>query len=63
MSRRWWEQEGIDHDKAKERAAESTTRDLVSDVESEAVSVDGWGRVSALSGVSGSSGKEWSGAE
>ena len=63
MSRRWWDQKGIDLETAKENAAESTTTDLDSEVESEAESEEGWGKVSASSGVSGSSGEEWSGAE
>ena len=56
VSRRWWEQEGIDLEMEKERAAESTTTDLESEAESEAESEEGWGEISASSGVSGSSG-------
>ena len=63
MSRRWWEQEGKDLDTAKERAAESTTTELELEEEYEAESEEGWGEVSASSGVSGSSEAEWSGAE
>ena len=40
VSRRWWEQEGIDLETAKERAAESTTTNSESEAESE----EGWGR-------------------
>ena len=61
--RRWWEQEGIDLEAAKERAAESKATDLESDSESEAKSEEGWGGISASSGVSRSSGAEWNGAE
>ena len=39
VSRRWWEQEGIDLETAKERVAEST----MTDSESEAESEEGWG--------------------
>ena len=44
---------------AKERAAESTTTESESELESE----EGWGEISASSGLSGSSGAEMSGAE
>ena len=63
VSRRWWEQEGKDLDTAKERAAESTTTVSDPEEEYEAESEEGWGEVSASSGVSGSSVAEWSGAE
>ena len=43
VSWRWWEQEGIDLETAKERAAESTTTDLESEAELEAESEEGWG--------------------
>ena len=46
MSQQWWEQEGIDLEKAKERAAETTTTDLESEAESEVESEEGWGVVS-----------------
>ena len=48
VSQRWWEQEGIDLEKAKGRAAETTTTNSESEVESE----EGWGG----GGVSGPSG-------
>ena len=69
VSRRWWDQEGIDLKAAKERAAEAIAMDLESesDLESEAEvemeSEVGGEERSASSGVSGSSGSEWSGAE
>ena len=53
VSRRWWEQAGIDLEGEKKRAAETVT-------ESESDS-DSGGEES--SGASGSSGAEWSGAE
>ena len=57
VSRRWWEQEGIDRETANERAAESKTIYSESEAESEAESEDRWGRgVSASSAVSVSSG-------
>ena len=72
VSRRWWEQKGIDLKTAKERAAEALATDLdsesVSEVELEAeVEVEaepeaGREERSTSSGVSGSSGAEWSGA-
>ena len=43
MSWRWWEQEGIDLETAKERAAESTTTDSYSEAESEEGRGGGWG--------------------
>ena len=43
VSRRWWEQEGIYLETAKERAAESTTTELESEEESEVESEEGWG--------------------
>ena len=67
VSRRWWDQKGIDWKTAKEWAAE-TDSELESEMESEAeVELDttqerrGEER-STSSGVSGSSGVEWSGA-
>ena len=72
MSRRWWEQKGIDLKTAKERAAETLERDSDSESESEVESeaeveveaeTEGGGEeISTSSGVSGSSGAEWSGA-
>ena len=38
VSRQWWEKEGIDLEKGKGRAVETTTMDLGSEAESEAVS-------------------------
>ena len=35
VSQQWWEQDGIDPEKAKRRAAETTTTDLELEVESE----------------------------
>ena len=62
MSRLWWEKEGIYLDMAKVMATETTMTDSESEVESEAESEEGWGGgVSESSGVSGSSGEEWSG--
>ena len=63
VSRRWWEQVGIDLEAAKERAADSTTTDSESEAELEADLEEGWGGISASSGVSRSSGEKWSGAE
>ena len=58
VSRRWLEKEGIDLEEAKETAAEAAATDSESDSESEAESEEGWGGISTLSGVSGSSGAE-----
>ena len=55
VSRRWWEQAGIDLEGEKKRAAEEAT-DLDSKLDS-----DSGGEES--SGASGSSGAEWSGVE
>ena len=67
LSQQLWEQEGIDLEAVKERAAEAIATDSESDAESEAESEaesdKGWGGISASSGVSGSSIAEWSGAE
>ena len=63
VSRRWWDQKGIDWKTAKERAAE-TDSESESEMESEAeaeVEAEEEER-STSSGVSGSSGAEWSGA-
>ena len=73
VSRRWWEQTGIDWKGARERAevaaesAEPGTKALT-DLESEADNttdgtVRGTGGEEASLGASGSSGAEWSGAE
>ena len=43
LSRRWWEQEGIDLEAAKERAAESTAKDSESEAELEEGSEEGGG--------------------
>ena len=67
VSQRWWEQEGIDLEVAKKRATDSTATSSESDSESEAESdlesEEGWVGISTSSGVSGSSGADWSGAE
>ena len=54
MSRRWWDQKGIDWEKAKARVA-------VTDSESETDTEEEEARSTAI-GVSGPSGAEWSGA-
>ena len=54
VSRRWWDQNGIDWDTAKERVAETDSESETDTEEEEAQST--------ASGVSGSSGAEWSGA-
>ena len=62
MSRRWWEQEGIDLKAAKEKVTEAiatdsdSESDLESEAEVEAESEEGGEEISASSGVSGSSG-------
>ena len=56
MSRRWWDQKGIDLETAKARAAAAET-DSESDIEKEEEEAR-----SKSSGVSGSSGAEYSGA-
>ena len=64
MSRRWWEQDGIDLEGAKKRAAGTTTR-LEPDSEEE-VDVESnrdSGGEDESQGESGSSGAEWSGAD
>ena len=53
MSRRWWDQKGIDWEKAKARVAETDSESETGTEEEEARST--------TSGVSGSSGAEWSG--
>ena len=62
MSRRWWEQDGIDLEGAKKRATETTTisePDLEEDVEVE--SNGDLGGEEESQGASGLSGAEWSG--
>ena len=64
VSRRWWEQDGIDLEGAKKQAAETTTR-LEPDSEEEA-DVDSTGDSCGeeeSQGANGSSGAEWSRAE
>ena len=58
MSWRWWDQKGIDWETAKSRAAET---DSESDAETDEEPEEEEAR-SISSGVSGSSGAEWSGA-
>ena len=43
VSRQWWKQEGIYLEKAKGRAAYTTTTDSESEAESEVQSEEGWG--------------------
>ena len=68
VSWRSWDQKGIDLKTAKERAADALATDLESEAELEAgVEVEAEPEVegeerSTSSGVSGSSGAEWSGA-
>ena len=64
VSRRWWEQKGIDLKTAKEQAAEAldTDSDSVSESEAEVEPKGGGEERSISSGVSGSSGAEWIGA-
>ena len=52
MSKRWWDQKGIDWEKAKERVVETEAESETNTEEEEA-----W---STSSGGSGSSGAEWS---
>ena len=54
MSRRWWDQKGIDWETAKARAAETESESEIETEEEESQSTS--------NGVSGSSGAEWSGA-
>ena len=53
MSRRWWDQKGIDWETAKARVAETDSESETDTEEEEAWSTASW--------VSGSSGAEWSG--
>ena len=68
MSRQWWDQEGINLKAAKERATEALATDSESELEVdleaevEAEPEVGEEERSTSSGVSGSSGAEWSGA-
>ena len=67
MSRRWWYQKCIDWETAKERAAETDSEsasEMESDteVEAQAEPDEKEEERSTSSGVSGSSGAEWSGA-
>ena len=43
VSQRWWEQKGIDLEKAKGKATETTTTDFESEAEAEVESEEGWG--------------------
>ena len=63
MSRRWWDQKGIDWETAKAQAAE-TDSESESDAEVEAQTdlEEKEEEISTSSGVSGSSRAEWSGA-
>ena len=54
MSRRWWDQKGVDWETAKARVTETDSESETEKEEEEARSTS--------SGVSGSSGAEWSGA-
>ena len=54
VSRRWWDQKGIDWEIAKARVAETDSESETDTEEEDARSTS--------SGVSGSSGEEWSGA-
>ena len=62
MSRRWWEQAGIDLEGAKKRAVESTMRsETESEEELDVESNGGLGGEEKSQGEIGSSGAEWSG--
>ena len=64
MSRRWWEQAGIDLKGAKKRAAETMIRsETDSEEESDVESNGDSGGEEESQGASGLSGAEWSGAE
>ena len=64
MSRQRWEQDGIDLERAKKRAAELTTRsETESEKESDVESNGDLGGDEESQGASGSSGEEWSRAE
>ena len=60
VSRKWWEQAGINLEREKKRAAEAAT---VSDLESDSDSNVDPGGEDESRGASGSSGAEWSGSE
>ena len=67
MSRWWWDQKGIDWETAKEWAAETDSEsesemELEAEVEVQAEPEEKEEERSTSSGVSGSSGEEWSGA-
>ena len=63
MSRRWWENSGIDLEGARKREAASSTTRLVTESEEESDGehngIAGGGEKESL-GASGSSGEEWS---
>ena len=65
MSWRWWEQAGIDLEKAREQAAASTTRlatESEEELDREPNRIAGGCKGESL-GAIGSSGVEWGGAE
>ena len=62
VSRRWWDQKVIDWETAEARAAETDSEsELDAEVEVQAEPEDKEEERSVSSGVSGSSGAEWSG--
>ena len=64
MSRRWWDQKGIDWETAKERVAETDSESASesdTELEVQAEPEEKEEERSTSSGVSGSSGAEWSG--
>ena len=64
MSRRWWEQAGIDLEGERKRAAESTTRlETESEEELHGEPNGVTGGEEEYQGASGSSGAEWNWAE
>ena len=64
MSRRWWEQDGIDLEGAKKQAAESMTRsEMDSEEKSDGEPKRVTGEEEESQGARGSSEVEWSGAE
>ena len=64
MSRRWWDQAGIDLKEAKKRAVEAATvSELESEVELDVESNEYLGREEESKGAIGSRGAEWSGAD
>ena len=67
MSRRWWDQKSIDWETAKEQAVETDSEsesemESYAEVEVQAEPEEKEEERSTSSGVSGSSGAEWSGA-